>query len=276
VAAARNLAKAWLLLVGFSALLAGLGWALGGYRVASLFIFCALLSAGGLILYADRVALGMVGARELPLAQAPLVHSTLERLAMLAGIPKPRLYVLPDPHPRALSAGRGTRGAAIAVSSGLLGLLSPAELDGVLAHELGKIVNRDVTVQTPLVVLSAMVIEMSRIGGWLERTLLVVLGPIAASFLHLMLTPKREFAADRVAAGLCGSPHGLADALLRLEQTEELFPFQSTPATEPLYTTNPFDEKGLAALFVTHPPVGERVRRLRALDPDWREKLRAA
>src|SRR5205814_4575584 len=136
--------------------------------------------------------------------------------------------------------------------------------------------NRDVTLQTPLVVLSAMVVEMSRIGGWLERALLLVLGPIAASFLHLMLTPKREFAADRVAAGLCGSPHGLADALLRLQQTEELFPFQSTPATEPLYAINPFAEQGLAVLFVTHPPVGARVARLRALDPDWREKVRAA
>jgi heat shock protein HtpX len=133
-----------------------------------------------------------------------------------------------------------------------------------------------VTVQTPLVVLSAMVIEMSRIGGWLERALLIFLGPIAAAILHLMLSTKREFAADRTAAGLCGSPHGLADALIRLEQTEELFPFESTPATEPLYTINPFAEEGLAALFVTHPPVGERVQRLRSLDPDWREKLRAA
>src|ERR1041385_5281378 len=222
--AARNLAKAWLLLVGFCLLLTALGWALGGYRVGSIFLFCALLSAGGLAFYADRVALGMVGAKELPIAMAPMVHSTVERLALLAGIPKPHLYLLDDPHPRALSAGRGTRGAAIGVSRGLLALLSPAELEGVLAHELAKIHNRDVTVQTPLVVLSGMVIDLSRIGGWLERALLMFLGPIAASFLHLMLTTKREFAADRTAAGLCGSPHGLADALIRLEQTEELFP----------------------------------------------------
>jgi heat shock protein HtpX len=274
--AARNLAKAWLLLVGVSAAFVAIGWALGGYRVASLFLFCALLTAGGLAFYADRVALGMVGARELPLAAAPAVHSTIERLASIAGISKPKLYVLADPHPRALSAGRGTSGAAIAVSHGLVAVLSPAELEGVLAHELAKIRNRDVTLQTPLVVLSGMVLELSRIGGWLERALLVVLGPVAASFLHLLLTSKREFAADRVAAGLCGSPHGLADALLRLEQTEELFPFASSPATEPLYTINPFAEEGLAALFVTHPPVGERVRRLRAFDPDWRDKLRAA
>ena len=114
----------------------------------------------------------------------------------------------------------------------------------MLAHELAKIHNRDVTVQTPLVVLSAMTIDMSRIGGWLERALLLFLGPIAAAFLHLMLSTKREFAADRTAAGFCGSPHGLADALLRLEQTEELFPFESSPATEPLYTINPFQEDG--------------------------------
>ena len=276
MAVARNLAKAWLLLVGFCVALAALGWALGGYRVASIFLFCGLLSAGGLAFYADRVVLGMVGAHELPYAAAPIVHSTVERLALLAGVPKPRLYLLPDAYPRALAAGRGARGAAIAVSPGLVGVLAPAELEGVLAHEVAKIANRDVTVQTPLVVLAAMVVETSRIGGWLERTLLFVLGPIAAAFLHLLLTPKREFAADRVAAGLCGSPHGFADALIRLEQTEELFTFAASPATEPLYTVNPFAEEGLAALFVTHPPVGERVQRLRSLDPAWKEKLRAA
>jgi heat shock protein HtpX len=105
---------------------------------------------------------------------------------------------------------------------------------------------------------------------------LFVLGPLAASFVHLLLSPKREYEADRFAAELCGSPHGLADALLRLEASMELVAFEASPATEPLYTTNPFAEEGLATLFITHPPVGERVRRLRALDPDWREKLRAA
>jgi heat shock protein HtpX len=274
--AARNLAKAWLLLTGFCLVFAAAGWALGGYRLMSLFLFCALLSAGGLIFYADRVVLGMIGARELPLGEAPLLHSTVERLAALAGVPKPRIYVLADSYPRALSAGRGTRGAAIAVSHGLVAVLAPAELEGVLGHELAKIHNRDVTVQTPLVVLAAMLVETSRIGGWLERALLFILGPIAAAFLHLVLSAKREFAADRVAAGLCGSPHGLADALLRLELTEELFEFAASPATEPIYTINPFAEIGLAALFATHPPVGERVQRLRSLDPDWKEKLRAA
>ena len=93
--------------------------------------------------------------------------------------------------------------------------------------------------------------------------------------MHLLLSPKREFLADQAGAAICGSPHGLADALLRLEQAGSLVEFAASPATEPLYTVNPFAEEGLALMFVTHPPLDERVRRLRALDPDWREKLRA-
>jgi len=119
-------------------------------------------------------------------------------------------------------------------------------------------------------VLAASIVELSRIGGWLERSLLFVLGPVAAACVHVLLSPKREFEADRTAAHLCASPHGIADALLRLEQAAELVDFQASPATEPLYPFNPFLEEGLAALFVTHPPVGERVRRLRKLDPAWR------
>jgi heat shock protein HtpX len=271
-----NVVKAWLLLIGGCAILAAIGWPLGGYRLASLLVFFGLLVAGAAYWYADKVALGMIGARELPLGESPALHATAQSLAGLAGVPKPRLYLLPDGHPRALAAGRGPRGSAIAVSSGFLGAATPAELEGVLAHELAHIRNRDVLIQTSVVVLAAALIEMSRIGGWLERTLLFVLGPVAAALVHLVLSPKREFTADRAAAALCSSPHGLADALIRLERASELVEFRANPATEPLYTYNPFAEEGLAALFVTHPPVGERVRRLRDLDPTWREKLRAA
>jgi heat shock protein HtpX len=271
-----NVLKAWLLLAGGCGLLAVIGWPLGGYRLVSLLVFFGLLVAGAAYWYADRIALGMIGARELPLGESPALHATVSRLASLAGVSKPRLYLLPDGHPRALSAGRGPRGAAIAVSRGFLSAASPAELEGVLAHELAHIRNRDVLVQTSVVVLAAALIEMSRIGGWLERALLFVLAPVAAATVHLVLSPKREFTADRAAAALCESPHGLADALIRLEQASELVEFRANPATEPLYTYNPFAEEGLAALFVTHPPVGERVQRLRDLDPNWREKLRAA
>jgi heat shock protein HtpX len=271
-----NVVKAWLLLAGGCGILAAIGWPLGGYRLVSLLIFFGLLVAGAAYWYSDRVALGMIGARELPLGEAPALHATVARLAALAAVSKPRLYLLPDGHPRALVAGRGPRGSAIAVSQGLLGALTPAELEGVLAHELVHIRHRDVLVQTSVVVLAAALIETSRIGGWLERGLLFVLAPVAAAVVNVVLSPKREFDADRGAAALCGSPHGLADALVRLDQASELVEFQANPATEPLYTFNPFAEEGLGALFVTHPPVGERVRRLRELDPDWREKLRAA
>lgn len=272
----RNVAKAWALLLGECAVLGLIGWALGGYRLLSIFVFCGVLLASALYWYADRVAVGLVGARELPIGEAPGLHSTLERLAARAGVLKPRLYLMDDGLPRALAAGRGPRGSVVAVSSGLLSAASPAELEAVLAHELAHVRNRDVVVQTTVVVLAATLLELSRVGGWLQRALLWFLGPLASAFVHLLLSPKREFLADRGAAVVCDSPHPMADALVRLDQAAELVSFAGSPATEPLYTINPFLEVGLAALFVTHPPVGERVRRLRELDPNWREKLRAA
>jgi len=135
---------------------------------------------------------------------------------------------------------------------------------------------RDVVTQEGVVVFASTLVEATRIGGFFQRLLLFVLGPIAAATVHLLLSPKREFAADRFAAELCESPHGLADALLRLELAGGLIEFRANPATEPLYTINPFEPTGLAAMFATHPPTEDRVRRLRELDPDWREKLRAA
>jgi heat shock protein HtpX len=276
LATAWNIFKAWLLVLSGCAVLAAIALPFHEYRIVSLLVFFGLLVAGAAYWYGDRVALGMVGARELPLGENPALHGTLERLAIAAGLPKPRLFLPPDGHPRALSAGRGPRGAAIAVSRGFLGAATPAELEGIIAHELAHIRNRDILVQTLAVVVAAALLETSRIGGWLSRALLFVLGPVAAAVVHLLLSPKRELVADHTAATLTGSPHGLADALIRLEQASELVEFRANPATEPLYTFNPFAEEGLAALFVTHPPVGERVRRLRELDPDWREKLRAA
>ena len=272
---AWNVLKACLLVAAGCALVGVIGYEIAGYRLASLLVFFALLVAGAAYWYGDRVVLGMVGARELPIGEAPAVHAAAASLAGIATLPKPRMYVLADGLPRAFAVGRGPRGG-IAVSRGLLAAAPPAELEGVLAHELAHIRNRDVLVQTAAVIVAAALVETSRVGGWLQRALLFVLGPVAAAIVHLLLSPKREFAADRAAAELCGSPHGLADALIRLERAAELVEFRASPATEPLYTFNPFVEEGLAGLFVTHPPIAERVRRLRALDPDWREKLQAA
>jgi heat shock protein HtpX len=276
VLAARNVAKAFLLLGGFVALFAAIGWWINGVRLASVFFVVCLLMAATLYWYGPRIVLASLGARELMLAEGALLHTTVERLALRAGVTRPRIYVLPDGHPRALAVGRGAAASGLALSQGLLGALPPAELEGVIAHELAKVKHRDVVVQTPVVVLAGWLVEASRIGGWLERALLFVLAPIAASLVQVLLSPRRIFAADAAAARICESPHALADALIRLEQAIELVTFQASPVTEPLYTVNPFEPVGLAAMFSTHPPIGERVQRLRELDPEWRARLRAA
>jgi len=265
--ALRNILKIWLLVLALAGVMALLGWALGGLRLLSVFVFAALLVALGAWLTFDRVALGMIGAREVPVGEAPLLHSMLERLAARAGIAKPRLYVIRDGIPLSAVAGRGTRSSAVALSAACIGACPPAELEGLLAHEVAHVRLRDMPVQTAAAVVAALLLETSRIGGFLQRALLFLLGPIAAAFVHALVSPRRELAADRLAAELCGSPDGLADALLRLEQAAELVPFEGSPATEPLFTINPFAEQGLGGLFGTHPPVAERVRRLRALAP---------
>ena len=271
--AARNILKSWLLVLALTGVFALIGWLLDGVRGLSIFVFCALLAAGGAYWTFDRVVLGMIGARELPLGEAPLLHSTVERLSSRAGILKPRLYLVPDGLPIAAATGRGVRSSSLAVSTGCVAACSPAELEGVLAHEIAHVRLHDVQVQTAAAVAAAVLLETSRIGGWLERSLLFVLAPVAAACVHLLVSPKREFAADRFAAGLCDSPHGLADALTRLEQAAELVEFEGSPATEPMFTINPFAEEWPARLFVTHPPLAERVRRLRELDPSWRDRL---
>jgi heat shock protein HtpX len=274
--AAKNVAKAFLLLGGFVAVFTAFGWWLGGVRLASVFFVVCLLMAATLHWYGPRIVLASLGARELTLAEGALLHTTVERLAAQAGIARPRLFVLSDGHPRAFAVGRGAGASALALSQGLVTALPPAELEGVLAHELAKVRHRDVVVQTPVVILAGWLVEASRIGGWFRRALLFVLAPVAASLVHVLLSPRRIFAADKEAARICGSPHGLADALIRLEQAIELVSFNASPVTEPLYTVNPFEPVGLAAMFSTHPEIGERVQRLRDFDPEWREKLRAA
>lgn len=274
--AARNILKTFVLLGGFVAVLTALGWWLGGLRLASVFFVVTLLMAGTLFWYGPRIVLASLGARELALAEGPLLHTTVERLAAAARVTRPKLYLIPDGFPRSLSVGRGAGDFGIALSEGLLSALQPAELDGVLAHELARARHRDVAIQTPVVVLAIWIVEASRIGGFLERALLFVLAPISASVVHLFLSPKRVYAADAAAAEICDSPHPLADALVRLEQAMEFVSFRASPATEPVYSVNPFGTDKLATMFNTHPPIPERVARLRALDPSWRERLRAA
>ena len=149
--AARNILKAWLLVLALAGVFALVGWLLDGVRGLSIFVFCALLLAAGAYWTFDRVALGMIGARELPVGEAPLLHSTVERLAARAGIVKPRLYLIPDGLPIAAATGRGVRSSALAVSTGCVAACAPAELEGVLAHEIAHVRLHDVQVQTAAV-----------------------------------------------------------------------------------------------------------------------------
>jgi heat shock protein HtpX len=275
VTAAWNVIKAWLVTVAVAGLLGLLGYLIGELRLASIFAFAGLLLCLSLYWAADRAIMGMLGARELPEGENPELHTVVARLAARAQVVKPRLYVIDRGPPLGLAAGRGVWSSTVAFTMGLLAL-PPAEVEGVLAHEIAHVRNRDIIIQTPVVLFAAALLELSRIGGFLERAMLYVLGPLAAACEHILLSPKREFLADRRAAEICESPHGLADALIRLEQAMELVEFHASPACEPLFTVNPFDEEGLPGMFAGHPPVAKRVERLRALDPGWQEKIRAA
>jgi heat shock protein HtpX len=262
-----NVLKGWLFLTGAVAVFAALGYAIGGFRLAWIFAFAALLLGLSSFWIADRAVLGMLGARALREAEDPGLDAMVSELATRAGVVKPKLYVIEHGPPLAFVVGRGIASSSIAVTRSLALLPAPAETQGVIAHELAHVRNRDLVLQTPIVMVSAALIDASRLGGWLERALLYVLGPLAAALQHLVLSPKRDLAADRLAAAICESPHGLADGLLRLDQAAELVEFRASPATEPLFTINPFEDVGLATMFSSHPPVAERVRRLRDLDP---------
>ena len=274
--AVRNLAKAALAVAVACALLGLIGWALRDVHLALICVFAGLLAAAGVYFAGERIIVGMVGARELLLAEAPVLHTLVEGLALRADIAKPRLYVIADGHPRALSAGRGPTGSAIVVSRALLLACPSAELEGVIAHEVAHIRTRDVVVQTAAVVVGSTLHDAARLGGFLERSLRFVTAPLAAAVVHALLSPQRELHADRLAAEWCDTPHGLADALIRLEQASALVGFQASPLTSPLWTIDPFPPVGPTALFGTHPPVGVRVAALRALDPGWRDRLRSA
>jgi len=261
--AARNLLKAWLLVALLAAVFGGLGWLLAGTRGATLFAFCSVLAASAAYAVGDRALLGMLGARPFALAEDPLLRSTADRLAAQLGVAAPRLQLIDDGFPRACAVGRGPRSSTLVVSAGLLTALTPGELEAVLAHELAHVRARDVLTQTYAAVLAVTLLELTRIGGFLSRFLLAVLAPLAAAFTHLLLSPKREFAADAAAAGFV-DPHDLADALVRLDRAAELVEFHASPATEPLWTVSPFDHtERISAMFVTHPPVADRVARLR-------------
>jgi heat shock protein HtpX len=260
-----NFFKTVLLVALLVALAGGLGWLIGGQRSAALFAFCSLGAAIAVYWLGERALLGMLAARPFALAEDPLLRSAVDRISAQLHIAPPKLCLIDDGFPRAFVVGRGPGGSTLVVSTGLMRVARREELDAVIAHELAHIRSLDVLTQTFAVLLATTLVETSRIGGFLSRALLFVLAPVAAAFTHALLSPRREYAADRDAAAVC-SPHDVAEALLRLDRAAELVDFAASPATEPLYTVDPFALDRLTRMFRTHPPVAERVRRLRALD----------
>lgn len=269
-AAAVNLAKAFGVVVVFTAVAGGLGWLIAERRGATLFAFSALLAWFGVTIIGDRALLGMLGARPFALAESPQLRGAVDRVAARLELPPPKLSLIRDGFPRSFVVGRGRRSATLAVSTGLLGALPLDELEALVAHELAHVRSRDVVTQTFAVLVAATLMEASRIGGWLSRALLYLLAPVASAFVHALLSPKREFRADAMAARVSDGG-ALAAALLRLDRASELVSFEAPPATSPLYPVDPFAPEGLARMFRTHPPLEERTRRLLAAAPGTTE-----
>jgi heat shock protein HtpX len=273
--------RTWLLIAALTALLIAIGGAIGG---GALYIFVALAVGMNVVGYwfSDKLALAASRARPVKPREIPELEAHVEDLAHRAGLPVPRLYLIPSDQPNAFATGRNPEHAAVAVTEGLLLHLPSAEVRGVLAHEFGHIKNRDILVST----IAAMVAgAVSAIATILQFSLLfggsdeeesplgligtlatIIVAPIAAMLLQLAVSRQREYLADATGAQLLGRAAPLADALETLERGAQAMPMQVNPATASLYAVNPLPRQGLATLFTTHPPLAERIRRLRALD----------
>jgi heat shock protein HtpX len=251
---------------------------IGGPKTAGLFLVFALLMNFFSYFFSDKLALAMSRAKPIEESENPRLYQIVRELTTRAGLPMPRLYMIPQDQPNAFATGRNPKHSAVAVTRGITKLLSEDELRGVLSHELTHVRNRDILIQSVAAAIGAAITWVAYMllwfGGEDESPLgvvsslaLVILAPIAASIIQLAISRQREFAADAGGAEICGNPESLASALLRLEQGAEAMPMQVNQAAEPLYIVKPFSSKGIAGLFSTHPPIEERVKRLRQMRP---------
>jgi heat shock protein HtpX len=266
-----------ILLASLTGLLVVIGQLVGGPSTALLFLGIALVINLGSYWFSDKIALKMSRARPLSEEEAPRLHQLVRELAHSAGVPMPRLYMVPASQPNAFATGRSPKHSAIAVTQGITQLLSEAELRGVLAHEMAHIRNRDVLTQSVAAAIGGAITwiayMMLFVGGdddngplgLVSALAMVLLAPIAATVIQLAISRQREYSADATGARIAGSGNALADALERLEAGARAMPMQVNKAAEPLYIVKPFHGGGIASLFSTHPPIEERVRRLRAL-----------
>jgi heat shock protein HtpX len=275
-------ARTWLIISGLTALFVGLGYMFGGSSGLLLFALIAIVFNFVMFWFSDRLALKSSRARPLEQSEAPELYQDVREIAERAGVPMPRLFLVPSEQPNAFATGRSPKKAAVAVTEGLLRYLPREQVKAVLAHEMAHVANRDILVTTIAAMIGAAIAAIANILqfsmffggddddnnplGILGVLVAVVVAPLAAMILQLAVSRQREYLADATAAQYMGEGRPLAEALQTLQRGVEAVPMNVNPATEPLYIANPLSGRGMSALFSTHPPMEERIRRLRELD----------
>jgi heat shock protein HtpX len=274
--------RTWLIISGLTALFVGLGWLFGGSGGIVLFALIAVVFNLVMFWFSDKLALKASRARPLDRSEAPELYRDVEEIAGRAGVPTPALYLIPSEQPNAFATGRSPKRSAVAVTEGLLRYLPRDQVRGVLAHELAHIANRDILVTTIAAMIGAAIAAVANILqfsmffggddednnplGFIGVLVAIIVAPLAAVILQLAVSRQREYLADATAAQYLGEGRPLAEALGTLQRGVEALPMNVNPATEALYIANPLSGRGMAALFSTHPPMEERIRRLHALD----------
>lgn len=277
-----NTIKTTLLLGLLTGLIMGFGSYLGGSQgLVIAFVFAAVMNFGA-YWFSDKMVLSMYRAQPADEAQAPELYGIVHNLVTRAGLPMPRLYILPSDSPNAFATGRSPQHAAVAVTQGLLRMMRPEELEGVLAHELGHVKNRDTLISTVAATLAGVVMMLANMlrwaaifggiqrderdgGGIIQLLVMTIVAPLAAMVIQLAISRSREYQADSTGAHLAGNPLGLAAALEKLERGSERVPLAANPQTAHLFIVNPLSGSAMTKLFSTHPPLEERVRRLRSM-----------
>lgn len=277
--------KTVLLLALLSGIIIMLGGALGGRTGIIIALGLALVMNVGSYWYSDKIVLSMYSARELDPTDAPALHSMVEELSARAGIPKPRVCVIPEDAPNAFATGRDPEHGVVAVTEGLMRLLSPEELRGVVAHEIGHIANRDILIQTVAGVMASAIVSIANImqfaaifggnrsdengnggGNMLVTIAMALLAPIAASIIQMAISRSREYLADDTGAYISGQPLALAGALAKLQSYSQQIPMrQGNASTAEMFIVAPLFGGGMSNLFSTHPPIEERIARLQQM-----------
>jgi len=281
-----NIFKTFLLLAALTGLFLIIGEVLGGRNGMTIALALAIVMNLSAYWFSDKMALAMSGARPVSEAEAPELHQTVAELAMRAGIPKPRVYVIPQETPNAFATGRNPDHAAVAVTQGILRILSRDELMGVLSHELSHIKNRDILISSIAAMLAGAISYLANMAQWglifggfgghddddngnpfglAGVILMMILAPIAAMLIQMAISRSREYLADASGARILGNPVPLASALKRLEEWNHRLPMDVNPATAQMYIVNPLKGESLANLFSTHPPTQDRINRLLAM-----------